>query len=683
MSATNEVINDSLSSTPDAPIQLHVDPLNITTQGKRSSRRMANGQSSRRTGSNRYPDLTPAAPLINHVLEKNSSQHVFQSIKHNRHSHSNKHMKQLHSECTDDIELHQHNDKIPSLLRTNTSKSEHHPSLMNAIITNRVDSLRSLQSDSSANNFTHTTSYIDTWLNKHKRIQYVINKINDFGALNLLLSLIPVALALHYTNQHPAAQFITACLAIMPLAGWMGDATESISDTLGPSAGGIMNATFGNAAELIVALFALYRNEDVLVRASLVGSIISNVLLVLGCAIFAGGVKYKIQTFNKNGTSVGSTMLVVAIVSVLLPAIYHVLMVYTDPYTNNGTASLPMPSGMVVGQLDPWLQSNIHNEQRLSLGISCVLIITYILTLFFQLHTHSFFYDEIDAAQQAELTVAMMRTANNTDKQVTVNISNKSSDNHNKQLIDQPINDQGEPTIVRTSSSKVHPLPPAMNNSNSINGEIIHPRIEPIVAIDIESTSNDQQVPTQRVSSLQPDIHSIVPAQSEIEDVDSNAEMSVKKAIIILTIATVFVGLLSDVLTGAVTAAGVQMGLTETFMGIVIVAIVGNAAEHWSAVTCAMNNKLDLSLSIAFGSALQVTMFVLPVVVLCSYARSQPMVLVLPLLESFSLVGSVILAWMVVQSGGTNWLEGLMLLMIYLILALAFYYEPVASEPLT
>jgi Ca2+:H+ antiporter len=356
--------------------------------------------------------------------------------------------------------------------------------------------------------------------------------------LNSLLILVPISFFLeHQESPNHLAIFICSAIAIIPIAGWMGKATEHLAEHLGEGIGGLLNATFGNAAELIIAITALREGHIMVVKASITGSIIGNVLLVFGLACFAGGLKYEKQVFNKTAAAVGSTLLVIGAMALLIPTVFAHM------------------AGEESGPL----------QQKLSLLISIVLIVTYFCSLYFSLKTHSHLY----------------------------------------------VGGHGE--------------------------------------------DHDKE-------------------KGEVDGAEAHG--TAKKWASVLIVATIFVALMSEMLVKSIEHATKQIGLTEVFVGVIVVAIVGNAAEHSSAVLVAMRNRMGLSLQIAAGSSLQIVLFVAPVLVFCGYAFGQPMDLHFSLLEVLAVFFSVVLLAHVSNDGETNWLEGAMLLAFYLILGIAFYYLP-------
>jgi Ca2+:H+ antiporter len=356
-----------------------------------------------------------------------------------------------------------------------------------------------------------------------------------FGPLDFLLVAIPCAIALRYVPgwQNGTLLFVVAGLAIIPLAGWMGRATEQLAARSGAGVGGLLNATFGNAAELIIGLVALRKGLTGVVKASITGSIIGNLLLVLGVSILAGGLRYPHQCFNQTAARSSATSLSLAGIALLIPTIFH------------------RAANMYGGSWTP------AAEQRLSVAIVIVLFITYFCSLLFNLVTHR----ELFAGSAAD-----------------------------NELTEKP--------------------------------------------------------------------------------------WPVWQAVTALAISTGLIAWLSEFLIGSIEAARHALGLTELFVGVVIVALVGNAAEHSTAVLMAWKNKMELSLGIATGSSLQMALFVTPVLVFSSYALGDPMTLEFSLPEIAAIVLSIWIVGQISGDGESNWLEGAQLLSLYTITALLFYYLP-------
>jgi Ca2+:H+ antiporter len=368
--------------------------------------------------------------------------------------------------------------------------------------------------------------------------------------LNWLLLATPVAIALELAHADAVWIFLASGIAVIPLAGLMGRATENLAETLGAGIGGLLNATFGNAAELIIALLILWRGPDMypLVKATITGSIIGNVLLVLGASMFCGGLRYPRQEFNRTAASMGATLMALATIGLLMPTIYYYMF-------RTGVAISP---------------AEIQNVEDLSEEIAVILAVIYGLSLVFSLWTHQHLF------------------------------------------------------------GSEHERP---------------------------TTGEHHQPEWNRATSL-----------------------------VILTIATAGVAGMAELLVGAVEHAGTALGMTQVFMGVIVVAIIGNAAEHSTAVLVAMKDKMDLAVHICIGSSLQIALLVAPVLVLASLlmGHAHPLDLHFTPLEIIAVILSVGVLALICQDGETHWMEGVMLLGVYIIIALAFYHlpeSPLASAP--
>ncbi|HEU4345068.1 MAG TPA: calcium/proton exchanger [Candidatus Binatia bacterium] len=351
--------------------------------------------------------------------------------------------------------------------------------------------------------------------------------------INWLLVFIPLTIVLeHITPEKALWIFLSSGLAIMPLAAWMGKATEQLSERTGEGIGGLLNATFGNAAELIIALAALRGGLHEVVKASLAGSIVGNILLVLGASMLAGGTSRSEQHYNAAGARSQATMLTLAAIALILPAAYR--------------AAAGEMGAAALGDISVWM--------------SLILLAVYAANLIFSLVTH-------------------------------------------RELFAGSAHEGGHES--------------------------------------------------------------------------GHASWSVGRAMLVLGLATAAIAWMSEILVGALEPATTTLGLNDVFVGVFVVAILGNAAEHSTAVVAAMKDRMDLSLSIAIGSSVQVALFVAPLLVLISYAIGpRPM----DLAFSGGLVLTIILAvWITGQVAGdgrSDWLRGVQLLAVYLILALVFLFGP-------
>jgi Ca2+:H+ antiporter len=365
------------------------------------------------------------------------------------------------------------------------------------------------------------------------------------GAPYILVPFIPLAVILELVHADPVIVFFASALGVIPTAALMGRATEELAERSGPGIGGLLNVTFGNAPELIIALFALGAGLHEVVKASIVGSIMGNALLVLGASAFAGGLRRERQRFDATAATTQSAMLLLAAVALVMPAVFELV----------EGVGLPGPDEERVNY-----DSTVEN---LSYAVALVLIGTYVAGLFFSLKTHRDLFNPVAGSE-----------------------------------------DDPDP--------------------------IQHGDAEP---------------------------------------------WTVRKSVIMLAIAGIAVGLMSEILVGSITEASESVGLSEFFIGVIVVAIVGNAAEHWVAVLVAWKDKMDLAVNIAIGSAAQIALFVGPVLVLCSlFIGPHPMALVFNGFELAGVLLAILVASHVTHDGETTWFEGLQLLAVYAVVGIAFFY---------
>jgi Ca2+:H+ antiporter len=341
-----------------------------------------------------------------------------------------------------------------------------------------------------------------------------------------LLIFTPVAIAAHFINLSPTLVFFLCAIAIIPLAKFIGEATEELANRTSSAVGGLLNATFGNATELIIGIFALSAGLTEVVKASITGSIIGNLLLVLGTAMFAGGVKRKKQKFNMTAVQANASTLLLASIALVIPAVF----LWTASGTGDGAV------------------------EKLSIFVAVAMIIAYGAYLFFSLHTHKHLYEE-------------------------------------------------------------------------------------------------------EVAKFEPN-------------------WSVGKSIVILLAATVAVGWVSEILVGSIEPVVEHFGWTQLFIGVVFVAIIGNIAEHLSAITMALKNRMDLAVQISIGSATQIIMFVAPLLVLVSLFFANTMSLVFNTFELFAIFFAILITNAVIGDGESNWFEGVQLVLAYIIIAVAFFFHP-------
>src|SRR3954454_16298522 len=357
----------------------------------------------------------------------------------------------------------------------------------------------------------------------------------------LLVPFIPIAVVLEAAHVDAIAIFFVSALGVIPTAALMGRATEELAVRSGPGIGGLLNVTFGNAPEIIIALFALNKGLHEVVKASLIGSILGNVLLVLGAAMFFGGLKNTrdggSQKFDRTAASAQSSMLLLAAVAMTMPAVYEIV----------EGRGLPQPHAETVNYAS--------DIEWLSLGVAIVLILSYVGGLIFSLRTHR---------------------------------------------------------------------------------DLFNP--------------------------------------AEEGDAHEGETWTVRKSVTLLAVAGVAVGVMSEILVGSISEAAHAIGLSEFFIGAIVVAIVGNAAEHWVAVAVAVKGKMNLAVNIAIGSSAQIALFVTPVLVVLSFfIGPHPMPLVFNGFELAGLIFAVLIANHVTNEGESTWYEGIQLLAVYVVLICTFF----------
>ncbi len=348
----------------------------------------------------------------------------------------------------------------------------------------------------------------------------------------VLLVFIPISIAAHFLEWGETAVFITAALGIVPLASYMGTATEEIAVVTGPNIGGLLNATFGNATELILAFIALKAGLVGVVKATITGSIVSNLLLVMGFSMLLGGLRFKEQQFQPTVARLNASSMNLAVIALLLPTAVE--------YTSSGIEQTTL--------------------QNLSVAVAGILILVYILTLLFSMKTHSYLCDVGDAEKEEE-----------------------------------------------------------------------------------------------------------------------EHEVNLGFWVFILLVVTLSVAVESELLVDSLEVATANLGLSSLFTGVILLPIIGNAAEHATAVSVAMKDKMDLSVSVAVGSSMQIALFVAPVLVIAGWIIGQPMDLNFNPFELVTVTVAVLIANSISSDGESNWLEGSLLLATYAVVAIAFFFHPVVE----
>ena len=357
-----------------------------------------------------------------------------------------------------------------------------------------------------------------------------MNLLRKLLNVHILLIFVPIAVVLRLSDEDAVAIFVTSALAIIPLAALMGTSTEEIAVRTGPQIGGLLNATLGNAAELIITIFALREGLLELVRASIIGSILGNLLLVMGLALLLGGLKNGLQVFDRRGAMMSATLLILAFMALAIPSLFDVTFVELEAF---------------------------ESELLLSEGIALILILLYGANIVYSLVAHE---------------------------------------------------------------------------GTGATAEVHH-----------------------------------------------ETQWSMPMSIGVLVAATLAIVFMSEFLVTTVEPVVEELGWSELFVGVIIVPIIGNVAEHLVAVQQAIKNRMELAMTIALGSSLQIALFVAPVLVFISLLFEDKLILAFTIPEVVALAAASYVGSLVAEDGETNWFEGLMLLGVYLIIALAFFLLPEAA----
>ncbi|EIW60262.1 calcium/proton exchanger [Trametes versicolor FP-101664 SS1] len=380
-----------------------------------------------------------------------------------------------------------------------------------------------------------------------------------FGSyLNVLLVFIPLSFFSHFLNWDAALRFGFSFVAIMPLAALLGTATDQLSLKLGQTLSGLLNASFGNAVEIIVGIAALLQGELRIVQTSLLGSILSNLLLVLGCSFLAGGIKFQESNFQITAAQASSSLMTLTCITLVIPAAYHSAKSHSGGLEGPANLTSIAP---IISQLDPKHElgfdgmdaGSVHGLKIISRGTAILLLIVYIAYLFFQLKTHAYLY-----------------------------------------------------------------------------------------------------TPT-----------------TEVEEEDP--EMSIPAAASALLLVTVITSFCADYLVASIEETATRYSIPKPFIGLILLPIVANAAEHVTSVWMAMKNKMELTIGICVGSSIQIAAFVVPLLVIVGWITHHDLTLFFADFETIVLFVSVLLVNFLIQDGKSNYMEGLMLVTLYLVIALAFW----------
>lgn len=630
-----------------------------------------------------------------------------------------------------------------------------------------------------------------------KRFFGVVWNVLTSSWINLLLVFVPVGIAVNFVGLSPGIIFAMNAIAIVPLAGMLSYATESVSKRLGDTIGALMNVTFGNAVELIIFIIALVKNEIRIVQASLLGSILSNLLLILGMCMLLGGLRFREQIYNSTVTQMSACLLSLSVISLLLPTAFHASFNNTD-------------------QADTQVL-------KVSRGTSVILLLIYILYLVFQLNSHAYMYEStpqhvidresvpgpaahyfesssdsssdssssdsdssghsvstakkfkraikrgkrsrkqsvasVESGKPSNISIPISSvpvsplaespsenlgrttsdpTASSSQGQATLQLSDEAAEaladnegkkkkkqhkrKHHRKAADQ-LPENGEAPIgnivagafddpdtkrvdfalapdLEAQSGNVRPKPFSLRtlrpnlaknfSQNVFSAQPANPNPAPPVQQQPRALRRTQSMPsTQQHQSYRADPRALPPIvpivvnsrTQSAEGDDEEPEMSRTSAILLLLGSTALVALCAefmvDAISGITDSSG---GISETFVGLILLPIVGNAAEHVTAVTVAMKNKMDLAIGVAIGSSIQIALFVTPLVVILGWIMNKEMTLYFTLFETISMFVSAFIVNFLVLDGRSNYLEGSLLCASYVIIALAAFFYPNSTE---
>ncbi|WP_026369287.1 calcium:proton antiporter [Kallotenue papyrolyticum] len=392
--------------------------------------------------------------------------------------------------------------------------------------------------------------------------------------LRYLLIFVPLAVLAELVFHNPLLIFITSALALIPLAGLLGEATEALAEQLGPQLGGLLNATLGNAAELIITIVAIRAGRYELVKASITGSILGNLLLIIGFALLLGGLRHGIQRFDRSLAGLAAALMTLAVIGLIIPTMFELTAEIADP-----TRALDVFNTEVR---DPRLNA-------ISLGVAAVLLTLYLLSLVYQFRGGA-----------------------------------------------------GQTAPVAAPAPGPADAPPAAARS-----------------VDQAAGPTSAATPARQTTGAA-----------------AQHNWSVPVAVGVLAASTLAIVFMSEFLVGVVEPVAQAIGVRELFLGVILIPIVGNVAEHLVGVQAAMNNQMDLSMNISLGSSMQIALFVAPLLVFVSLLLGPrgELTLFFSLFEVMALVLAVLIAAIISLDGESNWLEGAMLLAVYLIMAIGFFY---------
>ncbi|KZT29881.1 calcium/proton exchanger [Neolentinus lepideus HHB14362 ss-1] len=450
--------------------------------------------------------------------------------------------------------------------------------------------------------------------------------------LNILLVFIPLSWVFHFADLNNTLVFVFSFLAIIPLAKLLAFATEEMSLRVGQTLAGLLNATLGNAVELIVAIIALVKCELTVVQSSLVGSILSNLLLVLGMCFFAGGTRFSEQGFGASASQINSSLLILSVIAVLLPAAFQ--------YTDSSSVGIPQENSEILS---------------VSHGTAIILLFIYGSYIVFQLFSHKTMFDD----RRSNVLPSTLYQQRKEGGHIFPRIPNPLHSRKKKVMGGDGLDQDAPETNNITDTS------PVMSPNPAANG----------------------------------DVETGVSHEDEEKEEEEVPQLNVFMSVALLVVITVLVAVTAEFLVDSIHGLTESGAISQEFVGMVLLPIVGNAAEHVTAVTVSVKDKLTLSIGVAVGSSIQIALFVIPFIVTLGWIINKPLSLLFDPFEAIALFLSVLTVNYVVADGKSNWLEGMILMCacpkdtasyqrlltshtgLYLILAVAFwFYTPASSQ---
>ncbi|KAK6343667.1 hypothetical protein TWF730_011257 [Orbilia blumenaviensis] len=578
-----------------------------------------------------------------------------------------------------------------------------------------------------------------------KRFNKTFLQILFHSWINVLLVFVPIGIAVEVAHLHPTIVFAMNCVALVPLAGMLSYATESVAHRLGDTIGALMNVTFGNAVELIVFI-ALAKDEISVVQASIIGSILSNLLLILGMSFLLGGLRFREQIYNSTVTQMSACLLSISALSLLLPTAFHA------SFSNDELADIA--------------------TLRISRGTSVILLLIYIIYLLFQLRSHAYLYasipqhviDEESHPGILHRLGSSSSSSSSSSRRSSVSSSSSSSSGGFARSIRDRLRRMSHPDQEGRNSARSSaashpshpsspeqdperrgrpmfapekPALPSINYPNGTNQDVavfdgdehaqnadgpsgngdretkeenpeltkaklslramapklfsrsgVSPSPTPI-AIAPGLVAEQMRPITRRATSLPPRLTEEVSARDMLpymiplnvsdDSLDDSKEKQVisrTSAIILLLGSTGLVAVCAEFMVSSIDAVILSTGISEAFVGLILLPIVGNAAEHVTAVTVAAKNKMDLAIGVAVGSSIQIALFVTPLVVLLGWILDKDMGLYFNIFETVALFTSCFVVNFLVLDGRSNYLEGALLCASYIIIAVAAFFYP-------